>query len=256
MDPFFVKVLISFVVGSIYLPIALWIAEKFGSKLGGIIVTLPSTFLISFVFIAWTQDTQAAMQSLPIVPLVLGIDAVFIALYAALQRYGSNKALLASVTLWALAGLPLAFSHFSDIILATILAIPLFAAAIYYLQRVPHRRATKIKGNAGTLAFRGIFAGTVIAAAVFLGRELGPSWGGLFGNFPAAIFSTLYLLNKAHGKEFAASTGKAAAYCLVANTSFSIALFNTVPLHGVVQGVTISYLVALASGAIMYKVMK
>ena len=256
MDLFLIKVLLSFVIGGLYVPFALWISEKFGSKVGGIIVTLPSTFLISFLFIAWTQDQNAAVASLPIVPLVLAIDSLFIVVFVLLQTRGTAKALLGATLFWAFASLPLVLLHFNNMALSLLLAIPVFAIALNYLNRIPHKKVEFSHQKLKTLLFRGTLCGTVIATAVLLGKQLGPLWGGLFGNFPAAISSSLFLLSKTHDEKFAAAFGRAAVYGIIANTSFSISLYLGVPPYGIIIGTVAAYLVAVAAGAITYKIAK
>ena len=44
-DVFLFKLLLSFVVGGCYIAAMLWVAERFGSKIGGILIGLPSNLL-------------------------------------------------------------------------------------------------------------------------------------------------------------------------------------------------------------------
>ena len=42
-DVFLFKLLLSFVVGGCYIAAMLWVSERFGSKIGGILIGLPLT---------------------------------------------------------------------------------------------------------------------------------------------------------------------------------------------------------------------
>ena len=81
IDIFILKLILSFIVGSIWITLATIIAEKFGTKLGGVIAGLPSTVVIALFFIGWTQTPLIASQSTSMVPIVMGIGALFVMIY-------------------------------------------------------------------------------------------------------------------------------------------------------------------------------
>ncbi|MDI9559183.1 MAG: DUF3147 family protein, partial [Pseudomonadota bacterium] len=55
MDNIFVlKLILSFIVGSLWITMVTILAEKYGTRIGGLMAGLPSTILISLFFIAWT----------------------------------------------------------------------------------------------------------------------------------------------------------------------------------------------------------
>src|SRR3990172_6673809 len=99
-DLFLFKLVLSFIVGGLYVAITIRISEKLGSKLGGMLIGLPSTVLISLIFIAWTQDVTAAVSATPIIPVASAISSVFVASFILLYRYGRGVALILSILLW------------------------------------------------------------------------------------------------------------------------------------------------------------
>ena len=86
MDLFWIKLILSFFIGGTYIAFTIWIAEKFGSKIGGIILGLPSTTLVSLIFIAWTQDVSA-LTALPTTTAAF-CKRTFVSAFILSYRYG------------------------------------------------------------------------------------------------------------------------------------------------------------------------
>lgn len=71
------KIIISFFVAGIWISAATLLAEKFGSKIGGLIANLPSNILISLLFIAIVNNTDYVINTVPSVPIGMAIDTIF-----------------------------------------------------------------------------------------------------------------------------------------------------------------------------------
>ncbi|MCX7965133.1 MAG: hypothetical protein N2596_00710, partial [Syntrophorhabdaceae bacterium] len=69
---FLIKVIISFIIGSIWITGSTYIAERYGTKLGGVVVGLPSTIIFGLLFIGWTQSVEVAVEATDIVPFMGG----------------------------------------------------------------------------------------------------------------------------------------------------------------------------------------
>jgi len=80
----------------------MFIAERYGTKTGGIFGTLPSTIVIAFIFIAINQNVDFAAQSAAVVPAELGINVVFLLLFALLVHRSTYIAFAVSLTVWAI----------------------------------------------------------------------------------------------------------------------------------------------------------
>src|ERR1035437_3407298 len=100
IDIFYLKLIIAFVISAIWIPTATILAEKFGSKIGGIIIGIPSVSVITLFFIAWSQSTMVAVESTNVVPIVLGIDALFVAIYILFLRLNFLFAFLTAILTW------------------------------------------------------------------------------------------------------------------------------------------------------------
>jgi hypothetical protein len=105
-DHFFViKVLISFVVAGIWIAGATLLAERFGSKIGGLITNLPSNILISLLFIALVNDISFVTDVIPGIPLGMTINTIFLVAFILLLERGVKITLFISLLIWAVAAI-------------------------------------------------------------------------------------------------------------------------------------------------------
>jgi hypothetical protein len=83
-DLFWLHLALAFIVGSIWVTLTTIAAERFGSKVGGLIGGLPSTAVDSFFFIGLSQTPVVSSQATTVFPLAYGITGLFLVLYATL----------------------------------------------------------------------------------------------------------------------------------------------------------------------------
>jgi len=76
------------------------LAEKFGSKIAGLLAGIPSVIVITLIFYRLTQSTAIAAQSTDVVPIVLGIDALFVAIYYFALRLNFLFSVIAALFTW------------------------------------------------------------------------------------------------------------------------------------------------------------
>ena len=74
---FAIKVILSFIVGGTWVSGVIWLSEKLGSRVGGAIAGIPSTILISLIFINLTQGPADAREALTIVPLMFSASLIY-----------------------------------------------------------------------------------------------------------------------------------------------------------------------------------
>ena len=87
LDIFLIKIILAFVIGAVWITLATVIAEKFGTKIGGMVLGLPSTTAISLFFIAWTQSPSVAAEATTIIPIIMGINTLFILGYVFVSKF-------------------------------------------------------------------------------------------------------------------------------------------------------------------------
>ena len=252
MDVFWLKVLLSFLVGGSYIAFTIWVSEKFGSKLGGVLIGLPSTSLVSLAFIAWSQGVPAAVATVPVIPAVFGASCSFVAVFFLLQKRGVGNAFAIALGLWFVLTSSFVFLKLESLALSVGIGILLSAAAINALSSFPHRKLPNTHSPKTEFLFRSAFAGGVVACAVILAKFAGPLWGGVFAAFPAAFSSSVFLLSRKHGAEFAGSVARTMPYGSLSTMAFVLAFyFSAVPL-GLIGSLAFSFAVSLAAAAALY----
>ena len=257
---FVMYLLAAFLTGGAWIAAATLVAERSGSRLGGLIIGFPSTTVVSFVFIAISQSASVAVNATTIFPIVYGFTALMLAVYYIISyRYGFSSGLILSICLWL--GLSLAtVASGVDIAEASVGYLLLFAISIYLFSLVPGGRAG-IRGNGGTasahLVLRAAFSGAMVAVTVLASNVAGPVLGGALAAFPSSFIASIVILNEMNGPEFARSSAKpmmlsgmltSVAYC------FSVRLLY-VPF-GVVSGTIASFAIAIAVSVPAYYIIR
>ncbi len=252
-DPFIIKLILSFIVGGSWIAFTIWISERFGSKIGGILIGLPSTILVSLLFIAWTQSNSAAVSAVPVIPAATAVNSLFLVAFILLYRYGRSVAYLGAVLVWCLLVLPLVALRLNNLAISLVLAAFFFTLSLSFLRRFPHRKLPGAILTKKEILFRVIFGGGFVMLAVFFGKTLGPLWGGMFASFPAAFSSSLLILSHRHGFDFMTSVTKTMPYGNMGSIIFVIAFFFLVPLYGLALGVIAAYIASLIFAIFVYK---
>ncbi|HEY8108839.1 MAG TPA: DUF3147 family protein [Patescibacteria group bacterium] len=247
------KALLSFVTGGFYVALMTFIAEKFGSKVGGVLLALPSTALVGLAFIGLTLGSSGITEAASVMPAPIGVSMLFVSMFVIFYRFGGLiPAYLASVICWF--AMTIVLVHWDmPFILSVLLGLLFAGVSVSYLRKKSHRKLPPLHFSRTVFVTRTLFAGAFVGIAVLFASLLGPIWGGLFSSFPAVFSATLLILTRSHGIEFMASTGKAMVLGGLANLLFVIAVYGLVPLSGPILGITLAYLAALLFAAGTYR---
>lgn len=259
-EVFLTRVILSFIVAGTWITLVTILAEKLGTKIGGLVGNLPSNIVVSFFFIAWTQTPLFAATAARMIPLALAIDIIFLFVFVvAVKRYGNNAFLLALIS-WAILAIPLGLIGYDDIVVGSVICI-LVAALLFYILEYNLKiksieKKVKTKHSVSEILTRAVFAGGVVAGAVIIAAVLGPIWGGIFAIFPASMLSNMYLLKRAQGIDFARATGKVMLPASTNNLIYGLIVYLTYPIYGLIFGTIFSYIGAAIFVAIFYPFMK
>lgn len=208
---FIIKLILSFFIAGIWISTATFIAEKAGSKIGGLITNLPSNILISLIFVSLYKGNVYTAESTAGVPIGMAINTIFVFVYVLVLARGVIWAPVLALLAWLLSALLFAQLHlFNFIINAAIyflITIAAFLILEYYFKIPAVPKSTK-KYSSLQLLLRALFAGTIVATVIASAQILPPYLFGIFSTFPAVLLSTMLILVYNQGSDFARATGK------------------------------------------------
>ncbi len=246
---------LSFLLAAIWVMAMTMATERFGSRRGGLLVTLPSTIIVALFFIGLEGGADAAAETAMLVPAGMGINILFLVVFISTVRHGLGKALLAAMGAWFL--LAAALYLLDPGSLAIALALYALAAATAWLWlRSRHRYAQEggrsIRYRPREIIFRGVFAGVVIAIAVFMTGIGGPVLGSILSVFPAIFLSTMIILYTRQGERFTGATGRSMIPGTVNVVVYAVAAYFLFPIYGTGLGTILTVIISYAWSAILY----
>lgn len=257
---FLFQLVVTFLVGSLWLTGATILAERFGSKIGGVIAGMPSTIVITLFFIGWTQTPVVASQATVVVPFIMGIDGLFIITYASLVRQSFPLALLSALFVWLCFSFVLVLIHFNNFGLSLIGFLGLLLVSYGIMEYVLHVKSLTGRNTPfsfSNLLMRGLVSGLIITLAVAFAKLGGPLIGGVFASFPAVFLSTMILTYFAQGRAFSVSVMKTLLLSGTINaTVYASAVRFLYPLFGLIGGTISSFLLSLISMYVVFLLVK
>jgi len=208
---FLLQLLLTFIIGSGWIYCTVLAGLRLGSKTGGFIGGLPSTALLSFFFIGFTQSPEIASSVTTIFPIAIAITGIFLVVYASIARRGFLLALLSALFLWLILSTLLVFFHFKSFVLNIIIYAAVMLSAYFLMEKHLLIRAVSSdkRGHPEKhLVVRSLFGGLVVMLTVLIAKTGGPVLGGIIAAFPAMFISILTISYKAHGIEFSRAMTK------------------------------------------------
>jgi hypothetical protein len=257
---FWIKLFLGFIVGSIWVTLTTVSAERFGSKVGGLIGGLPSTVVIALLFIGLTQSPQIAADTTTVMPLVQGLNGLFVLTFMLFIPRGLWAGLLSALFLWFFQSTLLYLLNIQlfwiSLLGWLILLVFSYLTAEKWMKIPSHGRLT-ITYPPSQLIWRALFGGGIIALAIFMGKIGGPLLGGIFGSFPAMFLSTLVITFKTSGPGFSRSVGKSLLISGLINVPlYEIMIRFLYPIVGLGLGTALALLFSLGSGYLTFLFMK
>ena len=247
---FVLKLVLSFVLGGLWITAGVALAERRGSKAGGLVLGFPSTVLLAIVFIGWTQSTQAAALATSVIPAVHGINALYVLVTVSLIGRRPWAGWAAGLAVWGACAALVVCLKFDDFAAGVLIYAALLAFSYWRLGRAVPAGADEARGSAAgpaLIAARGVLGGAAIALAVVIAKFGGPLIGGVFAIFPAVFTGALLATALSHGPGFSAAVMRSTLVGGISCVVFAAAVrASFVPL-GLAVGTLISALAALAS---------
>jgi hypothetical protein len=262
-NTFWLKLALGFLVGSLWITLTTLSAERYGSKVGGLIGGLPSTVVIALLFIGYTQSPLVAAQATTVMPLAQGMNGLFILAFILLIPRGLKLAMPVSLLLWfSLA----TFLYLLDRLnllsfLISIIGWLILLAFCYIVverwMQIPSRSKQSIAYPPSQLIWRALFGGAVISFAVLMGKLGGPLLGGIFGSFPAMFLSTLVITSYIGGAAYSKPVGKSLLVSGLINVPlYEIMVRYLYPRVGLALGTSIAVVLSIGFGYMTFLFMK
>lgn len=247
-----------FVLSALVVIIITVIAEKYGTKIGGILGTLPSTIIIAFIFIALNKNLVFASKAAAVVPAEMAINLLFLLIFSTLAYKSSLLALLGSLTFWSLLSTLLYLSQIDNILISILIYIAALIFCFTFLEKIkkiPSHQKVKVHYTTQKILLRGILAGTVIATAVFL-SNINATLSGIFSIFPAIFLSTMVITVTEHGPRFTSGMAKSMMLGSQSVMTYVIAIYFLYPKLGILTGTIIAFIIAFILSLILLKLRK
>lgn len=255
MENSLTQLIIPFILTSLIVIIITIIAERYGTKTGGIIGTIPHPTIIAFIFIALNQTPEFAALSVSIVPAAVGINILFLLTFTLLIHRSLILAIITSLIIWAILASILYLITLTNIFLAILLFMILVITGLLFLdhyKKIASTGRVKVHYTPVKILIRGLLGGAIISIAVLL-SNIGPVISGIFSVFPAISLSTMIISVREHGPEYAGGMAKALIYGSPSVIFYALAIHFLYPQYGIIIGTIVAYLLSLITAFILYK---
>lgn len=255
MDPFIIKVFLSLVIGIVWVIVSTYIAERVSGRLGGLIVGLPSTAVISLLFVGLTQGIEASQIAAKIVPYSSGLYCFFFITYLLMTKKGFTSGFISSLFVWFTFAFFASFISPKSLTVSIIFGFTLITLTIYWAIKkikINHKFIPK-KIVSSSVWLKALLTGSVIASIVIISKIAGPKWGGIFATFPALTISTILITIKSGGLEFTRLIAKNVLISTTTTVSlYAIFSYFLFPLFGVILGTIFAYIGLLVISIPLY----
>jgi len=223
------------------------IAEKYGTKVGGILGTLPTTIIVAFVFIAINKGADFASRSVAVVPAEMGINLWFLLIFVILAYRSLTIALASSFTMWAVLSGILYYTNLADIYISFLIFAISMVITFLILEKIIKIKSqgkVKVKYTLPKILFRGVMTGIVITISVLL-ANIGEVLSGIFSVFPVILTSTMVITYHEHGPDFSAGIAKSMIFGCWSVMSYAVVIHFLYPVYGIIVGSIAGFFIGL-----------
>ncbi len=245
---------IPFILSALIVILSTIIAEKYGTKTGGVIGTLPTTIVIAFLFIALDKGVQFASESVLIVPAEMGLNLIFLLIFALLSQKNIAIALTGALLTWVTLTTILYFLDINSIVVSFVIYLVSFILSFLILdkkKKITSQDTLPVHYTLLKLLSRGLIAGIVIAIAVSF-SNIGVMFSGIFSVFPAIFLSTMLISLREHGPKFTGALAKGMVYGSPSVVSYGMGIYYLYPLIGITMGTIGAFLIGLLVTLVLF----
>lgn len=249
-----VEIILPFLFSFLVVILITVLAERYGTKAGGIIGTLPSTIIIAFLFIAINRGIPFTSHSITVAIAIMAMNLLFLTAFALLIPRSLPIALLGSFLIWTIGTVTIYFTNLDSMLVSQIIFLLAYAGCFWYLEKykkIPSQHKINMTYSARKLLLRGLLAGTVIASAVAL-SNINAAISGILAMFPAIFLSTMLIAYLEHGPDFTRALAKAMIFGSLSVTAYGLAIYFLYPTTGIILGTLGAILLSLLISGILY----
>lgn len=251
-------ILLSLLIGGTLIAICSITAELLGPTLGGLIAGLPSTLVISMMFVGLTESPQAASHETTFIPMALGLNCLLMGLFGFFASLGLAAALGISLLVWM--GLAAFAVMNPPATLAVTLLVQFVGLALGFLLTrhvVRQKPAGSTHCSAIQILLRALFGGSIVATSVWLSHVAGVTVGGVAATFPAIGISTLLIVSRSRGITYATALLRPimVSTCVTMLTCILIVRY-AFPAVGVWTGAALAVAGSILSAWVLYRAPK
>lgn len=247
MEIFYLKVIFSFLLAGSLIALLTILAERLGSKIGGLITNLPSNILITMIFIALMQGVGFVREMTPAIPVGMLIDTIFLVVFILLLRLNLVFAIVCSLGTWLALALIADYLRPVTLWVNLIIYFGVTLAAFLFVEygyNIPAIGRSKKRYSLFQMAIRAGFAGGIVGSVVLISRFVPAYLTGVVSTFPAVLFSSMVILAVNQGKAFAQATGKVMILASTNIVIYALCVYYTYPIFGIIAGTLVSFLAA------------
>ncbi len=208
---FLLQLVLTFFIGSCWIYFTVLAGLRLGSKMGGFIGGLPSTALLSFFFIGFTQSPQTASEVTTVFPLAIAVSCLFLVVYAYSSAQGFIAGMLISLLFWIIVSGMVANFHTESFVINLLIYCGAVTIAFFVMEKYLLIKAipsNKVVNPKKLLLTRSVIGGLVVTISVLVAKTAGPVFGGIIAAFPAMFISILAISYKTQGIEFSRAMTK------------------------------------------------
>jgi hypothetical protein len=246
-----------FLVAGGFVSVVLLVTERRGGVFGGLIGGLPSTSAFFFLFAAWIESPEVAVQATTTFPLFMSFTGAFLLFYAYFARRGFVVGLLTAFGLWFLLSFTVVVSGFVDFDFALAGCVAVSIVTYYVFARklkIRSPRPVSKKFTWQQRLMRFIISGGLVVLAVLASDIGGAIFGAVFAAFPAMFTSILLSINNSQGTESSRGmTMSLMVSAMLMVVPYAVAVRYLYPSLGFVYGTIAAYTVSAVIGFVYYR---
>lgn len=249
---FLLRLIVSFFAGGGIVLMAIFLAQRLGSRLGGLLSGFPTIVFISLLLIALFVSPQAAQTASMSALVALSFFGVFSSIFVLFHKKSIWVSLPMAILGWLIAATIFNAFEINRFAEALIIFLCIVIGSLIFLrfQNVPAHFSADIPKPKWSYVLRFMLGGLTVSGAFLLSVMAGEHVGGILASFPALAISSIIILTLLEGKEFTASFIKNVFLSASINCGIYITgVYFTYTSLGILWGTVVTVFMSISSTA-------